>query len=51
MDVDKVVSNGQLVFDPEERFTIMELLNEDLFRGPLTDELFEAQRKAGAGPD
>lgn len=49
MDVDKVVSDGQLVFDPGERFTIMELLNEDLFRGPLTDELFEAQRKAEAG--
>ena len=50
MDVDKVISDGQLVFDPGERFTIMELLNEDLFRGPLTDELFEAQRKAEAGP-
>lgn len=50
MDVDKVVSEDQLVFDPGERFTIMELLNEDLFRGPLTDELFEAHRKAEAGP-
>lgn len=48
IDVEKVVEDGELVFDPSERFTIMDLLNEDLFRGPLTEELFEAQRKAEA---
>lgn len=48
IDVEQVVEDNKLVFDPSERFTIMDLLNEDLFRGPLTEELFEAQRKAEA---
>lgn len=49
IEVNKVVEDDKLVFDPDERFTIMELLNEDLFRGPLTKERFEAQRKAEVG--
>lgn len=48
LEVDQLVENDQLLFDPEERFSILHLLNEDLFRGPLTNERFEAQRKAGA---
>jgi hypothetical protein len=44
-----VVRDGQLLFDPAERFSFLHLLNEDLYRGPLTDVTFEAQRKAAAG--
>jgi hypothetical protein len=40
---------GELVFDPAERFSFFHLLNEDLYRGALTDETFEAQRKTPAG--
>ena len=48
LDIENVVVDERLVFRPEDRFTILHLLNEDLFRGPLTDERFEAQRKTGA---
>ncbi len=41
-----IVRNNKLVFDPSERFSFLHLLNEDLYRGPLTDVAFEAQRKA-----
>jgi hypothetical protein len=46
LDSDRVVQDGQLVFDPADRFGFLHLLNEDLYRGPLTDDVFEAQRKA-----
>ncbi len=46
LDPDKVVVDDQLVFDPAERFSFLHLLNEDLYNGPLTDEVFEAHRKA-----
>jgi hypothetical protein len=46
LDPDKVVVNDELVFDPAERFSFLHLLNEDLYKGPLTEEVFEAQRKA-----
>lgn len=46
LDPKKVVQDDQLVFDPAERFSFLHLLNEDLYKGPLTDEAFEAQRKA-----
>ena len=49
LDPASVVRDGQLVFDPAERFSFLHLLNEDLYRGPLTDVTFEAQRKAAAG--
>lgn len=49
LDVEKIIHDDELIFDPSERFTIMHLLNEDLFRGELTQELFEAQRKSPAG--
>jgi hypothetical protein len=48
LEVEHLIDNGQLVFDPEERFTTLHLLNEDLFRGPLSEERFEAQRKTSA---
>ena len=48
LGVDDLVVDEQLVFEPDERFTILHLLNEDLFRGPLTQARFEAQRKSGA---
>lgn len=49
IDPDKVIQGRELVFDPRERFSFLHLLNEDLYRGPLTDEPFEAQRKSPTG--
>lgn len=53
LDPAKMVIAGELVFDPSERFGFLHLLNEDLYKGPLTGEAFESQRKAamdqGAG--
>jgi hypothetical protein len=46
LEPNSVVSEGQLVFHPADRFSILHLLNEDLYRGQLTNERFEAQRKA-----
>lgn len=46
LDPKAVVQGGKLVFDPKDRFSFLHLLNEDLYHGPLTDERFEAQRKA-----
>ncbi len=48
LDLDGIIIGDRLVFDPNDRFSILHLLNEDLFRGPLTEERFEAQRKTGA---
>jgi len=45
LDSDKVVVNGQLVFDPDDRFGFLHLLNEDLYKGRLTGQAFESQRK------
>jgi len=49
IDPTTVVRSGQLVFDPSKRFSFLHLLNEDIYRGPLTDERFEAQRKSPTG--
>lgn len=49
LDPKAIVQNDQLVFDPSERFSFLHLLNEDLYKGPLTDETFEAQRKSSTG--
>ena len=46
LDSSKVIVNEELVFDPSERFGFLHLLNEDLYKGPLTDEAFESQRKS-----
>ncbi|MXZ95818.1 MAG: hypothetical protein F4Y99_07825 [Acidimicrobiaceae bacterium] len=46
LDPGKVVVDGELVFDPAERFGFLHLLNEDLYKGPLTGEAFESQRKS-----
>ena len=46
LDPKDIVVNEKLVFDPAQRFGFLHLLNEDLYNGPLTDEVFEAQRKA-----
>lgn len=46
LDPAKVVVDGELVFDPAERFGFLHLLNEDLYKGPLTGEAFESQRKS-----
>ena len=46
LDSATVVVNGELVFDPSERFGFLHLLNEDLYMGPLTGEGFESQRKS-----
>ncbi|MGH9119061.1 MAG: Kiwa anti-phage protein KwaB-like domain-containing protein [Acidimicrobiales bacterium] len=49
LDPKTVIQDGKLVFDPAERFSFLHLLNEDLYRGDLTNTTFEAQRKAAAG--
>ena len=46
LDSDKVVVNGELVFDPSDRFGFLHLLNEDLYKGLLTGQAFESQRKS-----
>lgn len=50
LDPKAIIKDGKLVFDPAERFSFLHLLNEDLYRGDLTNTTFEAQRKAAAGP-
>jgi hypothetical protein len=35
LEIDHLIENDELRFDPDERFTILHLLNEDLFKGPL----------------
>lgn len=50
LDPKTIIRDGKLVFDPVERFSFLHLLNEDLYRGDLTNTTFEAQRKAAAGP-
>lgn len=49
LDPGSLIKDGKLVFDPAERFSFLHLLNEDLYRGGLTDVTFEAQRKTAAG--
>lgn len=49
LDSDKVVVNGELVFDPSDRFGFLHLLNEDLYKGRLTGQAFESQRKSAMG--
>lgn len=49
LDPETVVADGQLVFDPSQRFGFLHLLNEDLYKGPLTGDAFESQRKAAIG--
>ena len=46
LDSEKVVVNGELVFDPSDRFGFLHLLNEDLYKGRLTGQAFESQRKS-----
>ena len=46
LDPAKIVVNGELMFDPSDRFGFLHLLNEDLYKGPLTGEAFESQRKS-----
>jgi hypothetical protein len=48
LQIDHLIENDQLIFDPDERFSTLHLLNEDLFKGPLSEERFEAQRKTSA---
>ena len=46
LDPDRFVKGNELVFDDAEPATLLKILNEDLFRGGLTDEPFVADRKA-----
>jgi len=48
LDPDAVVAGDRLRFDPAQRFSFLHLLNEDLYKGQLTEKLFEAQRKIAA---
>jgi hypothetical protein len=50
LDPDKIVAGDKLLFDVSQRFSFLHLLNEDLYNGHLSGELFESQRKAPAGP-
>jgi Kiwa protein KwaB-like len=50
LDPDTVVAGDRLTFDPAQRFSFLHLLNEDLYKGQLTDQLFEAERKSAAAP-
>jgi hypothetical protein len=50
LDPGTLIQDGQLVFDPAERFSFLHLLNEDLYKGPLTAQTFEAQQKSHAEP-
>lgn len=45
LDTDELIVDGRLEFESDDRFTIVKLLNEDLYSGELTGERFEAQRK------
>lgn len=45
LDAADLVVNDELVFEQADKFKLLQLLNEDLFRGPLTGETFEAHRK------
>ncbi len=49
LDPDTVVVDDRLTFDPAQRFSFLHLLNEDLYKGELTNELFESHRKTSAG--
>ena len=48
VDPDNITKAGKLIFDPMDRCWFLHLLNEDLFRGELTNTAFEAQRKSTA---
>lgn len=46
LDPDRFVKNDQLTFDKAEAKDILKLLNEDLFRGGLSNEAFQVERKS-----
>jgi hypothetical protein len=46
LDPAKFIKGNELVFDDADPATLLKILNEDLFRGGLTDEPFVADRKA-----
>lgn len=46
LDPADIVRDGVLHFDPSNRFGFLHLLSEDLYKGALTGERFESQRKA-----
>lgn len=46
LDSADIVRDGKLHFDPQSRFGFLHLLSEDLYKGALTGERFESQRKA-----
>jgi Domain of unknown function (DUF4868) len=48
LDPDSVVAGNRLHFDPAQRFSFLHLLNEDLYKGQLSHELFESHRKSAA---
>jgi hypothetical protein len=46
LDASKLVRSGRLVFDDADEMSLLKLLNEDLFKGGLTDEPFTVDRKS-----
>lgn len=46
LDASRLINGGKLVFDDADPTTLLKLLNEDLFKGGLTDEPFVVDRKS-----
>lgn len=46
LDADRFIVDGELVFDQADVKDILKLLNEDLFRGGLTNQDFQVDRKS-----
>lgn len=46
LEVDRYIVDGKLRFDRADARDIMKLLNEDLFRGGLSDQAFQVDRKS-----
>lgn len=46
LDETKLIRKGKLVFDDVDPYTLLKLINEDLFVGGLTETPFEADRKS-----
>lgn len=46
LDPSTLIRDGKLVFDQADETTLLKMLNEDLFKGGLTDEPFTVDRKS-----
>jgi hypothetical protein len=46
----RFIRNGEIIADEDDYGVLLQILNEDLFRGGLTDEEFAAERKTPVHP-